>query len=195
MPGRDLLYDLAVGFKLTGAAPGNIIGGAKSGAVPTRSGRLAPGGGFPLSSSQFTLTDAMRAQAIGAASAPVAMEVEKGHIARFAEAIGDDNPAYTLGSAETGGIVAPPTFLRAMRGVRPELPFEAPLARVLDGGSDWEYFDYVRPGDTITAVARIEDIRERTGSIGQMLIATVKITYRNQHDAVVATQTSTSIRY
>ena len=148
-----------------------------------------------MTSSQFTLTDEMRQQAIGVVSAPVSMEVEKGHIARFAEAIGDDNPAYTAGTPETGGIVAPPTFLRAMRGIRPELPFDAPFVRVLDGGSDWEYFEYVRPGDVITATGRIEDLRERTGSIGQMLISTIKITYRNQDDGVVATQTSTSIRY
>ena len=148
-----------------------------------------------MSGNEFTLTEGMREQAIGVTSAPVSMDVEKGHIARFAEAIGDDNPAYTAGAAETGGIVAPPTFLRAMRGIRPELPFDIPFGRVLDGGSDWEYFDYVRPGDTITAVARIEDIRERTGSIGQMLISTTKITYRNQDDVIVATQTSTSIRY
>ena len=38
-------------------------------------------------------------------------------------------------------------------------------------------------------------MRERTGSIGQMLISTIKITYRNQAGAIVATQTSTSIRY
>lgn len=148
-----------------------------------------------MTSSQFTLTDAMREQAIGVVSPPVSMGIEKGHIARFAEAIGDDNPAYTAGTPATGGIVAPPTFLRAMRGIRPELPFDAPFTRVLDGGSDWEYFDYVRPGDVITATGRIEDIRERTGSIGQMLISTIKITYRNQYDGVVATQTSTSIRY
>ena len=123
------------------------------------------------------------------------MVIEQGHILRFAEAIGDDNPAYTVGTPETGGIVAPPTFLRAMRGIRPEFPFEVPFPRLLDGGSDWEYFGHVRPGDTITAVGRVEDIRERDGSIGQMLISTIKITYRNQHDVVVATQTSTSIRY
>ena len=148
-----------------------------------------------MTSSQFTLTDAMREQAIGVVSPPVSLDIEKGHIARFAEAIADDNPAYTAGVPETGGVVAPPTFLRAMRGIRPELPFDAPFTRVLDGGSDWEYFDYVRPGDVITATGRIEDIRERTGSIGQMLISTIKITYRNQHDGIVATQTSTSIRY
>ncbi len=148
-----------------------------------------------MSTNSFTLTDEMREQSIGVESEPVSMAIEQGHIARFAEAIGDDNPAYTVGTPETGGIVAPPTFLRAIRDIRPELPFEIPFTRLLDGGSDWEYFDHVRPGDTITAVGRVEDIRERNGSIGQMLIATIKFTYRNQHDAIVATQTSTSIRY
>lgn len=148
-----------------------------------------------MSTNAFTLTDEMREQSIGVESEPVSMVIEQGHIARFAEAIGDDNPAYTVGTPETGGIVAPPTFLRAMRGIRPDLPFEIPFERLLDGGSDWEYFEHVRPGDTISAVGRVEDLRERTGSIGQMIIATIKITYRNQRDAIVATQTSTSIRY
>ncbi len=148
-----------------------------------------------MPSEAFTLTDELRQQSIGVESEPAVMLIEQGHIARFAEAIGDDNPAYTLGTPESGGIVAPPTFLRAMRGIRPVLPFEAPYTRLLDGGSDWEYFEPVRPGDVITAVGRIEDIRERAGSIGQMLIATIKITYRNQRDVIVATQTSTSIRY
>ncbi len=148
-----------------------------------------------MSTNSFTLTDEMREQSIGVESPPTTLEVEKGHIARFAEAIGDDNPAYTEGTPETGGIVAPPTFLRAMRAVRPEIPFDIPFTRLLDGGSDWEYFDHVRPGDIITAVGRVENILERSGSIGQMLITTIKITYRNQTGAIVATQTSTSIRH
>ena len=148
-----------------------------------------------MSTNTFTLTDEMRSQVIGVESEPTTLEVERGHVARFAEAIGDDNPAYTAGTPQSGGVVAPPTFLRAIRDVRPLVPFDVPFTRLLDGGSDWEYFEPVRAGDTITAVGRIEDMRERTGSIGQMLISTIKITYRNQADAIVATQTSTSIRY
>jgi hypothetical protein len=148
-----------------------------------------------LSTNAFTLTDEMRSQVIGVESEPTTLEVERGHVARFAEAIGDDNPAYTAGTPQSSGVVAPPTFLRAIRDVRPVVPFDVPFTRLLDGGSDWEYFEPVRAGDTITAVGRIEDMRERTGSIGQMLISTIKITYRNQAGAIVATQTSTSIRY
>ena len=148
-----------------------------------------------MSTNTFTLTDEMRSQVIGVESEPTTLEVERGHVARFAEAIGDDNPAYTAGTPQSGGVVAPPTFLRAIRDVRPVVPFDVPFTRLLDGGSDWEYFEPVRAGDTITAVGRIEDMRERTGSIGQMLISTIKITYRNRAGAIVATQTSTSIRY
>lgn len=141
----------------------------------------------------------MRQQAIGCESVPKTVEVEKGAIVKFAEAIGDGNPVYNDEAAardsQYGGLVAPPTFLRSVVVGRPETPFEPPFTRLLDGGSDWEYFQPVRPGDRITAVARIDDINERTGSIGLMLITTVVITYTNQFGQVVATQTSTSIRY
>ena len=145
------------------------------------------------------LTEDMRQQAIGTASEPVSMDVEKGAIQRFAEAIGDPNPVYSDEAAARkspyGSIVAPPTFLRSMRAVRPELPFDIPFDRLLDGGSDWEYFQPVRAGDRITAVATVTAIQERTGRLGLMLMVTTRITYTNQFGEVAATQTNTSIRY
>lgn len=78
---------------------------------------------------------------------------------------------------------------------RPTYPFDMPFTRLLDGGSDWEYFQPVRAGDRITAVSEIADINERTGRLGLMIITSIVVTYRNQFDQVAATQTSTSIRY
>lgn len=145
------------------------------------------------------LTEAMRQQASGLESRPVTMEVEKGAIIKFAQAIGDDNPLWNDEAAARrtryGGLIAPPTFLRSMGLLRPVLPFEVPFHRLLDGGSDWEYFEPVRLGDRITAVARITDLRERTGRLGLMLFMTTVVTYRNQFGEVVAAQTSTSIQY
>ena len=69
------------------------------------------------------------------------------------------------------------------------------MTNVLDGGSDWQYFEPVRPGDRITAVATITDMTERAGRLGAMVISTVVYTYRNQFNELVATQTSTTIRY
>ncbi len=145
------------------------------------------------------LTEEMRQQAIGCESDPRTVEIEKGAIVKFAEAIAEENPVYNdevaARNSQYGGLIAPPTFLRSVIAGRPNMPFDTPFTRLLDGGSDWEYFQPVRPGDRITSVARIEDITERTGSIGLMLITTVVVAYTNQFDQIVATQTSTSIRY
>ena len=145
------------------------------------------------------LTPEMREQAIGTETEPLTMEVEPGAIIKFAQAIGDENPLWNDPAAARktryGGLIAPPTFLRNLRLERPELPFDSSFSRVLDGGSDWEYFQPVRPGDRITAVSKIEDITERTGRLGVMIITTTVTTYTNQLDQVVATQTSNGIRY
>ena len=145
------------------------------------------------------LTPEMREQAIGTETEPLTMEVEPGAIIKFAQAIGDENPLWNDPAAARktryGGLIAPPTFLRNLRLDRPELPFDSSFSRVLDGGSDWEYFQPVRPGDRITAISRLTDLQERPGRMGVMIFLTSLITYRNQFDEVVATQTTTSIRY
>lgn len=152
-----------------------------------------------MSTPSSFLTEEQRQQAIGREGPPVTMEVEKGAIIKFAEAIGDDNPLFNDEAAARqtrhGGLIAPPTFLRSLRVGLPELPFEIPFDRRLDGGSDWEYFQPVRPGDRIQAVARVIDLSERSGRIGLMIFMTAKITYQNQFDEIVATQTATTILY
>ena len=127
-----------------------------------------------MSTQSTFLTEEMRQQVIGLESEPVTTEVEKGAIIKFAQAIGDDNPSFNDESqARLGqyrGLVAPPTFLRSVGSSRPEFPFEMPFTRNLDGGSDWEYMEPVRPGDRITAVSRIADMSERAGRMGVMII-------------------------
>ena len=152
-----------------------------------------------MSTTEPLLTEEMRQQAMGQETDPITTEVERGAIIKFARAIGDDNPLFNdeaaARSTRYGGLIAPPTFLRSVNSPRPELPFELPFTRMLDGGSDWEYFEAVRPGDHITSVAQITNISERTGRLGAMVFMTVVLTYRNQLDQVVATQTNTMIRY
>ena len=145
------------------------------------------------------LTDEMREQAIGTESKPVTILVEKGAIVNFAQAIGDANPIYNdeivARKSQSGTLIVPPTFLRSIRAVQPEIPFEIPFERLLDAGSDWEYFETVRVGDQITAVGRIVDISERSGRIGLMIFINTLITYSNQFNEVAANQTNTLIRY
>ena len=152
-----------------------------------------------MSSSTSFLTEEMRHRVIVLESAPVTLEVEKGAIIKFAEAIGDGNPLWNdeVSARRTrfGGIIAPPTFLRSMGVIGPELPFDLPFRRRLDGGSEWEYFEPIRPGDRITAVGRITNLSERNGRLGLMIFLTALITYRNQFDQIVATQATTLICY
>ena len=145
------------------------------------------------------LTEELREKAIGVKGQPQAMEIEKGHIKRFADALGDANPLFhdetAARKSRYGGIIAPPTFVRSIRASLPPLPFETPFDSSLDGGSVWEYFEPVRAGDTITAVAHIADLYERQGRMGTMLFTVNQTTYTNQFGEVVATQRSTGIRY
>ena len=152
-----------------------------------------------MTSQAPVITEEIRQQSIGTESPPVTLEVEKGAIARFSEAIEDPNPLYidevAARRSRYGGIIATPTFLRNLRTERLELPFEEKFQRVLDGGSEWEYFEPVRVGDRITAVNRVTDVSERTGRLGPMIFVSTVTTYTNHLDQVVATQKSTLIRY
>jgi acyl dehydratase len=145
------------------------------------------------------LTDTMISEAIGTESSPVTSTIETGAIIRFAEAIGDTNPIFndeiTARKSRYGGLIAPPTFLRSMKTMPPEIPFEIPFDRILDGGSSWEYFHPVRANDAITAVGKVIDINERNGRMGLMVFMTTEISYTNQFNDLVATQVNTTIRY
>jgi hypothetical protein len=131
------------------------------------------------------LTSAMEAAVGSVGERQVAM-IERGAIVRFAEAIGDTNPAYPD--------VAPPTFLRSLGRAVPDLPDADSVPRALDGGSEWTYGSPVRPGDTVTIATTLDSIKERAGKMGPMLIADYVTTYQNQRDETVATQRNTVIR-
>ena len=142
------------------------------------------------------VTPAMLAS-IGTESDPITWEVETGEIVRFAEAIGDPNPIYSDESyarnTKYGGIIAPPTFLHAYGAS--QLDFEVPDGVGVDGGSDWEYFDHVRPGDRITVTSKLTDIFEKKGKVGKMLFIVREISYTNQLGVLVAKRLSTGIYY
>ena len=136
-------------------------------------------------------------QAIGMESKPYVNEVERGAILRFAEAIEDPNPQFndeaTARKTPYGGLVAPPTFLRFLK--HNPLPVQSLYGGTLDGGSEWEYYEPVRPGDRITVTLRLADVWERSGSLGPMLFSVNEFTYENQLGQLVATQRATSISY
>jgi acyl dehydratase len=144
------------------------------------------------------VTEEVRKQ-IGLQSEAHVVEVERGAIRRFVEAIGDPNPVFHDEAAARktrfGGIIAPPTFCRSLGAAIPEIKINMPQFRGLDGGSEWEYLEPIRPGDRIRVVTKIADIRESAGRLGAMVFITVETSYTNQHDQLCAVQRSTVIRY
>jgi acyl dehydratase len=73
----------------------------------------------------------------------------------------------------------------------PRVPI--PLQRLVNGGTEAEFFRLATVGDVITARSRYADITEREGRSGPMVIVRVETTYTNQDDAVLAVVTTSAI--
>lgn len=148
---------------------------------------------------------------IGKRSKPRTMEVDKLQIRLFARSVGHTDPIYydeaAAKAAGFKGLVAPPGYLGTPifnPGGAPEGPMGAgsgpqpsrPLNRVLNGGTQIEYFDTIVAGDVLEAESYTSDLQEREGSIGQMLITENKTEYKRKSDGkVVAIATGQGIRY
>ena len=132
-------------------------------------------------------------------SEPLTHDVEKGAIIKFAEAIGDTNPIcndeVAARQSRYGGMVVPPTFLRSMSAGALKVDFRNPYSANLDGGSEWEYFEPIRPGDRITVTTMIADLYERAGRLGNMMFLVRETNYVNQFGNTVAKQRTTGISY
>ena len=111
---------------------------------------------------------------------PVACEVEKGMVRRFAEAIGDP-------SSSSRGF-APPALLLTigLDRIQARLLDLFPGTTILHGSTELECYHPVRAGDLIDATAKITGIRERQSERGKIAFITVDITFENQHKELVA---------
>ena len=147
---------------------------------------------------QSAISQEMR-DGVGVESEPLSHQVELGAIIKFAEAIGDPNPIFNDEEAARktryGGILAPPTFLRSMRAGPAKVEVRSPYGAALDGGSEWEYFEPVRPGDRISVTMKVSDMFEREGRLGNMLFIIRETSYVNQFGKTVALQRGTGISY
>lgn len=129
-------------------------------------------------------------------------EVEKGDIRRMAEAVDDPNPLWQdeeyAGKSKYGSIVAPPVFLMSfglpqLQDAQMSVPIEAP--RLLAGGVNYEYFEPVKPGDTITVQTKLSDLKEVETKLGKMVLILSERTFTNQRGQVVTRETLTIFRY
>ena len=70
---------------------------------------------------------------------------------------------------------------------------EIPLTRVLNGGTEAEFFQLPRLGEVIAAQSRYVDIVDREGRSGPMVLATIETLYENQDGAPLARVRNTVI--
>ncbi|HYR50967.1 MAG TPA: MaoC family dehydratase N-terminal domain-containing protein [Candidatus Eisenbacteria bacterium] len=137
-------------------------------------------------SATTSVVERLRAR-IGVAAPPTEAAVEAGHLKRFAEAIGDDNPRWQS--------EAPPTFLVALAPVSLHLSEAEEYGKGwLNGGNRFEYFEPVKVGDRVTATGKVADVYEKTGASGSLLFIIFETEYVNQHGRTVARLRGTAIR-
>lgn len=72
-------------------------------------------------------------------------------------------------------------------------PIELPLKRMVNGGTEAEFYQLVQLGDRITARTKYLDISERQGKQGPFVVVKVLTTYTNQRGELLATITITPI--
>lgn len=125
------------------------------------------------------------------------VEVEKGAIRRFAEAIGDENHKYhdeEYAKSKYGALVAPPTFIVTLTmGLGGDVKWE--FGRVgLHGGEEYEYFKPIKAGDTLTCKTKVTDIYEKKGRKGPMAFMIIESEVTNQDGELVAKMKRTRIR-
>jgi acyl dehydratase len=109
---------------------------------------------------------------IGRTSPAITLDVEKGHIRRFAEAIGDPNPIYRdEAAARAAGhsrIPAPPTFATALRPNDAREGLGIDWSKILHGEQEYELLRPLHAGDRVTLVQTLSDIFEKSGKSGTM---------------------------
>lgn len=140
---------------------------------------------------------------IGKVGEPMIMEVERGSIKKFANAVEDYNPLYWEDeysrNTRYGTIVAPPGFFGWPVKWTGSMPFfpkirkelldtlkNAGYSRMLDAGIEFEFCQPVRAGDNLVSVMKIADIYERESKGGTLVFSVTETSYFNQHGTLVA---------
>ena len=128
---------------------------------------------------------------IGLTGKPYVVEVEKGHIRRFAEAIGDPNPLYRddeyAKSKGYEGIIAPPTFPMAVGSEGGDIPVELDTRRMLHGEQEFIYERPIIAGDKLTCQMKVADLYEKEGKSGTMQFLILDTEMKDENGDIVVT--------
>ncbi len=123
---------------------------------------------------------ALNKDLVGKEYAPAATEATLEAMQNYARAYNDDNPAF-FDATRPGGIVAPPMYAVVMiwssiMGVVGDPDLKVDVIRLLHGEQDMEFLQPIRPGDHITASAKVSSIE--TKATGETLV--IELVAKNQ---------------
>jgi acyl dehydratase len=120
----------------------------------------------------------------------------------YADAIDDPNPLYTdsdaARSAGLPNVIAPPTLLTDTfrfygdainEGGLPSALEQQSVGAPIRAGNSYRFFRRVHPSDVITATRKVIRVWQKQGRSGALTFQEVEITYRNQHDELLAVNT------
>jgi len=157
------------------------------------------------------MTDEIRSW-IGRETPSWTIAVSRLDVQRFAVATDDLNPLYLdeekAQQSVYGGLIAPPLFYMApLTEPKPEselrpdgLPYKGKfpipptsLPRLMDGGTDIEFFQPIRVGDVLTGRSKIVDIYQKEGRSGALIFVVRETTFTNQRGEVVLIEKGASI--
>ena len=160
---------------------------------------------------ELLITDEIRSW-IGRETSPWTIAVSQRDVKRFAVATDDLNPLYLdeeeAKTTRYGGLIAPPLFYMAPltepvaeNELRPDgLPYEGkfpipptPLPRLMDGGTEIEFFQPIRVGDVLTGRSKITDIYQKEGRSGPLIFVVRETTFTNQRGELVLVEKGAAI--
>jgi acyl dehydratase len=132
---------------------------------------------------------------VGRQSEPVVYDVERGHIRRFAEAVGDSSPIYVdEAAARAAGhprIPAPPTFAASLRANDPRGGIDIDWRKLLHGEQELAFNRALYAGDRLTVVGRIADAGVKQTKAGVMDVMVLETIATDGDGARVFTARST----
>ena len=126
-------------------------------------------------------------------------EITADAIRTYAQGMGERNPLYLdegYGRKSAyGSVIATPIFLWTVRAPTATNLGGLPGVHSFYGGSEWEYYKPVRPGDTISTSYRPYDVVEKSSKYaGHMAIVYAQTLYVDQRANAVARAKAWSLR-
>jgi acyl dehydratase len=126
---------------------------------------------------------------IGQTSEPKTFEITAAAVAQFIEATGDP----ILANPARDPLYVPLTFPTTIRVGVPGLKLDGSKMQLVHGEQEYQYARPLRVGETLTCIARVLDIREKSGRSGSMTIISSAIEGRDSQGELAFTARSSTI--